>query len=62
MTSTWTLSVCLSVMDQPAYGVAMAHAFNFFHVAVYVTMVTLFRRSIDNTVLISEVLRKPSSK
>ena len=54
--------VCLSVMDRPAYGVATAHAFHFFHVAVYVTMVTLFRQSIDNTVLISEVLRKPSSK
>ena len=72
MMSTWTLSVCtvcLSVCHGPAYGVATAHAFHFCHVAVYVTMVTLFRQSIDNTidninntVLISEVLRKPISK
>ena len=44
------------------YGMATAHAYHFLHVAVYVTMVTLFHQSIDNTVLISEVLRKPSSK
>ena len=50
MMSTWTLSVCLSVMDRRTYGIATAHASHFFlHVAVYVTMVTLFRQSIDNT-------------
>ena len=43
---------------------ATAHASHFLHAAVYVTMVTIFRQSIDNklTVLVSEVLRKPSSK
>ena len=56
--STWTLSVCHGL----AYGMATAHASHFLHVAVYVTMVTLFHQSIGNTVLISEVLRKPSSK
>ena len=43
------LSVCLSVMDRCTYGMAMAHASHFLHVAVYVTMVTLFHQSIDNT-------------
>ena len=38
--STWTLSVCHGL----AYGMATAHASHFLHVAVYVTMVTLFRR------------------
>ena len=73
MMSTWTLSVC-----HGPYGMGTAHASHFLHmnctawqrrmrliflhVAVYVTMVTLFHQSIDNTVLISEILRKPSSK
>ena len=55
---TWTLSVC----HGPVYGMATAHASHFLHVAVYVTMVTLSCQSIGNTVVISEVLRKPSSK
>ena len=37
------------VCHGPAYGMAMAHASRFLHVAVYATMVTLFRQSIDNT-------------
>ena len=41
--------VCLSVMDQHTYGMATAHVSHFLHVAVYVTMVTLFCQSIDNT-------------
>ena len=40
--------VCLSVMDR-TYGMAMAHVSRFLHMAVYVTMVTFFRQSIDNT-------------
>ena len=66
------------VCHGPSSGIATAHASHFLHmdrtawqwhmcpiflhVAVYVTTVTPFRQSIDNTVLISEVLRKPSSK
>ena len=41
--------VCLSVMDRRTYAMATAHASHFLHVAVYVTMVTLFRQNIDNT-------------
>ena len=53
---------CLSVCHGLVYGMATPHASHFLHVAVYVTMVTLSCQSIDNTVLVSEVLRKPSSK
>ena len=54
------LHVAVSTMVT-AYGMATAHASHFFaRGRIYYTMVTLFRQSIDNTVLISEVLRKPS--
>ena len=41
------LSVCLSVVDGVRHG--NGACVSFLHVAVYVTMVTLFRQSIDST-------------
>ena len=60
MCLSWTVrhsnGACVSFIAHGPYGMATAHASDFLHVAVYVTMVTLIRQSIDNTVLVSEVL------
>ena len=46
---SWTVvrhsnGACVSFFAHGPYGMATAHASHFLHVAVYVTMVTLFRR------------------
>ena len=71
--STWTL--CVSVMDRPAYGVPTAHVSHFLHMdrtawqqhmrlifCTWQCMLLWLLSFVANTVLISEVLRKPSSK